>query len=143
MSCGYGMTCILPNILSGSTSLYLLMKFCYIIYSGDYDYELWLQYDLYTSKPTQWFYFSILVNAVVIFTVGTMTMSCGYVMTCILPNILSGSTSLYLLMKFCYIIYSGDYDYELWLQYDLYTSKPTQWFYFSILVNAALLYLQW
>ena len=55
MSCGYGMTCILPNILSGSTSLYLLMKFCYIIYSGDYDYELWLRYDLYTSKHTQWF----------------------------------------------------------------------------------------
>lgn len=26
---------------------------------GDYDYELWLRYDLYTSKHTQWFYFSI------------------------------------------------------------------------------------
>ena len=63
-------------------------------------------------------------------------MSCGYVMTCILPNTLSGSTSLYLFMKLCYI-YSGDYDY------DLITSKHTQWFYFSILVNEALLYLQW
>ena len=73
---------------------------------------------------------------------GTVTMSCGYGMTCILPNILSGSTSLYLLMKFCYIC-SGDYDYELLLQYDLYTSKENQWFYFSILVNAVLLYLQW
>ena len=71
-----------------------------------------------------------------------MTMSCGYGMTCILPNTLSGSASLYLLMRFCYI-YSGDYDYELWLCYDLYTSKHTQWFYFSILVNEVLLYLQW
>ena len=95
MSYGYGMTCILPNTLSGSTSLYLLMTFCYI-YSGDYDYELWLRYDLYTSKHTRWFYFSILVNEVFFFfTVGTMTMSCGYGMTCILPNTLSGSTSLY------------------------------------------------
>ena len=105
MTCGCGMTCILPNTLSGSTSLYLL-------------------------------------GSSVIFTVGTMTMSCGYGMTCILPNTLSGSTSLYLLMQFCYI-YRGDYDYELWLCYDLYTSKHTQWFYFSILVNAVLLYLQW
>ena len=71
-----------------------------------------------------------------------MTMSCGCGMTCILTNILSGSTSLYLLMKFCHI-YSGDYDYELWLRYDLYTYKHTQWFYFSILVNEVLLYLQW
>ena len=70
-----------------------------------------------------------------------MTMSCGNGMTCILPNTLSGSASLYLLMRFCYI-YSGEYDYELWLRYDLYTSKHTQWFCFSILVNEVLLYLQ-
>ncbi|PVD33734.1 hypothetical protein C0Q70_04994 [Pomacea canaliculata] len=25
---------------------------------GDYEYELWLRYDLYTDKHTQWFYFS-------------------------------------------------------------------------------------
>ena len=67
-----------------------------------------------------------------------MTMSCGGGMICILPNILSGSTSLYWLMKFCFIC-SGDYD----LRYDLYTSKHTQWFYFSILINEVLLYLQW
>lgn len=30
-----------------------------LFFSGDYDYELWLRYDLYTSKHTQWFYFSI------------------------------------------------------------------------------------
>ncbi|KAK3593957.1 hypothetical protein CHS0354_040690 [Potamilus streckersoni] len=26
---------------------------------GDYDYELWLRYDLYTKKHTQWFYFAV------------------------------------------------------------------------------------
>ncbi|XP_076450580.1 uncharacterized protein LOC143286741 isoform X3 [Babylonia areolata] len=26
---------------------------------GDYDYELWLRYDLYTNKHTQWFYFRV------------------------------------------------------------------------------------
>ena len=28
-------------------------------FSGDYDYELWLRNDLYTSKHTQWFYFRV------------------------------------------------------------------------------------
>lgn len=28
------------------------------VHSGDYEYELWLRYDLYTDKHTQWFYFS-------------------------------------------------------------------------------------
>nr|KAG5693866.1 hypothetical protein BaRGS_009922 [Batillaria attramentaria] len=27
---------------------------------GEYDYELWLRYDLYTNKHTQWFYFRIM-----------------------------------------------------------------------------------
>lgn len=27
--------------------------------SGDNDYELWLRFDLYTSKHTQWYYFMV------------------------------------------------------------------------------------
>lgn len=27
--------------------------------SGKWDYELYLRYDLYTNKHTQWFYFSV------------------------------------------------------------------------------------
>ena len=27
--------------------------------SDEYDYELWLRYDLYTNKHTQWFYFRV------------------------------------------------------------------------------------
>ena len=76
---------------------------CLFPYRGEYEYELWLRYDLYTSKRTQWFYFSVQNTR---------------------PN------SVYLIL--CLFPYRGEYEYELWLRYDLYTSKHTQWFYFSV-----------
>jgi len=29
------------------------------IFSGEYEYQLWLKFDLYTKKNTQWFYFQV------------------------------------------------------------------------------------
>ena len=33
--------------------------FVFVYFRGEFEYELWLQTDLYTGKHTQWYYFRV------------------------------------------------------------------------------------
>ncbi|CAF0922129.1 unnamed protein product [Rotaria sordida] len=146
---------------------------------GEFEYELYLRYDLYTKRNTQWFYFrmqNIRVDKRYRFTIvnffkPTSLYSCG--MRPLMYSVYDAETKgigwqrwgeeiVYYknnlpegcrqaatllrnnedttvlfesrfesgnLMK---AVQVGEFEYELYLRYDLYTKRNTQWFYFRM-----------